>query len=202
MGKKKSFIDKKTATTYSLIFRSQEQAADAPGGPERVLVPASGEAGAEEAKAQADGDEGRWPASHPLAWLHAAETNKVGDDARRREIVSLGMPDDGYDYTKHMRVVGGGTSSSLVANEQPAGGKQADTVQLVDDEVAGPSVFIPAVNAPTRIPVSDQKTVDASKLVLHGKAADDVRRALSPLSPSDQPFTRACLYLFLTCSPM
>jgi hypothetical protein len=182
MGKKKSFIDKKTATTYSLIFRSQEEAADAPDGPDRVLVPHVGEPTTEDQRDT--GDEGRrWPASHPLAWLHAAETNKVGDDARRREIVGMGLPDDGYDYTKHLRVVGNQPASSLVENTAGKAGVKGDVVVGAGDEeeavVAGPSVFIPAVHA-EHVPVKDEKTVDASKLVLHGKAADDV----SPQPPS------------------
>ncbi len=37
MGKKKSFIDKRSAVTYSLIYRSTE---DADAEPERVLVEA------------------------------------------------------------------------------------------------------------------------------------------------------------------
>lgn len=36
MGKKKAFIDKKHAVTYNLIYRSTEDAEDAP--PERVLA--------------------------------------------------------------------------------------------------------------------------------------------------------------------
>lgn len=38
----------------------------------------------------------------PLDWLDEPPREQLSD-ARRREILSLGFPDDGYDYLKHMR---------------------------------------------------------------------------------------------------
>lgn len=43
------------------------------------------------------------PADHPLAWLQTDSDQPPLSEARRREIVSLGFPDDGYDYLKHIR---------------------------------------------------------------------------------------------------
>jgi hypothetical protein len=175
MGKTKSFIDKKTATTYSLIYRSQDEVNEDPEKAERVLQPVDKVGVPDPEKAIATG--GRWPAGHPLAWLEAEQTNKVSDDSRRREIVSLGLPDDGYDYLKHMRVVGGRVSSSLVevpAEEHPK--KQGDTISLVE-EVAGPSVFVPATRISKTKTVRDEKMLDASKLVVRSKADDDVTQA-------------------------
>ena len=138
---------------------------------------------------------GRWPAGHPLAWLEAEQNNKVGEDSRRREIVSLGLADDGYDYLKHMRVVGGQGSSALVevpADEKPKK-HDSDTITLVED-VAGPSVFVAATKATKSKAVRDEKMLDASKLVVRSKADDDVSLSLidAPFQhPTNAPFKAA-----------
>lgn len=66
MGKKK-FIDKKRATTYSLVFRSAEDGVDA--GPVRQLVDASKPIGV---GGRLSGTS-RYPPGHPLSFLEDAQ---------------------------------------------------------------------------------------------------------------------------------
>ena len=123
MGKKKAFIDKKNAVTYSLVFANEgehsgteEEDAHGPSVPpssgiRRVLVPvdevghASSSAAGAGAGASGGGTFGG--AGAPPSWL----LEKFGlepelpplEDSKRKEILELGFPDDGYDYLKHLR---------------------------------------------------------------------------------------------------
>jgi len=178
MGKKKSFIDKKHATTYSLVYRSQEDVQADPSVSERTFVPAENRwTVSEEAPGYGHEAAEQYPSSHPLAWLHEQAENRVSDDARRREIVSLGLPDDGYDYLKHLRVVGGKSTASLERQEEAEIPVKASTskvkgLSFEEQLISGPSVFVPATKD-LRAPVHDVKTVDASKWTVHSKAEDD-----------------------------
>ena len=67
----------------------------------------------------------RYPVGHPLAWLQGDEDQKPLPEERRKEIVSLGFPDDGYDYLQHVRQ---GHAEALVKagesqNESEEGGE-------------------------------------------------------------------------------
>jgi len=189
MGKKKAFINKKNATTFSLIYRSQEDSDAGPGVSDRVLAPAD-QVGVPDPAAVSEGGGGRWPAGHPLAWLQAETANRVGDDARRREIVSLGLPDDGYDYLKHLRVIGGPgtgnleehTSTAAAVAEKPSRRKEDLALKEEASAAPGPSIYVPAPRA-ERKAVKDVKAVDATKLVLRAKAENDVRRQPSWAPP-------------------
>ena len=89
MGRRRSFIDKKSATTYNLIYRPTEEDAQQP---ERVLVDAgrgvgvgrpdaSAAAGAAETL-PAD-EERRYPPGHPLAWLEEeAGSHNLSEERR------------------------------------------------------------------------------------------------------------------------
>lgn len=46
--------------------------------------------------------EGTLSSGHPLAWLERSNQPTISEE-RRREIMALGFPDDGYDYLKHVR---------------------------------------------------------------------------------------------------
>eukprot|EP00629_Pelagomonadales_sp_RCC1024_P000752 CAMPEP_0119280080 /NCGR_PEP_ID=MMETSP1329-20130426/22030_1 /TAXON_ID=114041 /ORGANISM="Genus nov. species nov., Strain RCC1024" /LENGTH=305 /DNA_ID=CAMNT_0007280651 /DNA_START=77 /DNA_END=991 /DNA_ORIENTATION=+ len=72
MGKKR-FIDKRKATTYSVVHRSQQD----------------GQYGIED---------------RPSERVLLAQPR-----TRRSEVTALGLPEDGYDYEKHLRPLGGGT---------------------------------------------------------------------------------------------
>lgn len=54
----------------------------------------------------------RYPPGHPLAWLESGpESGSELSDERRRELLELGFPDDGYDYLQHMRTLGHGSAA-------------------------------------------------------------------------------------------
>ena len=82
MGRRKPFIDKKSATTYSLLYNDTEEASNIEHGPAKV------DHAAVIAQLQGRQEEG------PVLQL---------PEDRRRELVSLGFPDDGYDYLKHLK---------------------------------------------------------------------------------------------------
>lgn len=105
MGKKKPFIDKKNSTKLSLLYFTGED-----GVSERVLIDHRtglplGKSVSESAP-QKETAGPRYPPGHPLAWLNH-QVEDMGED-KRKEIIELGLPDDGYDYTKHLRTVGQG----------------------------------------------------------------------------------------------
>lgn len=67
----------------------------------------------------------RYPPGHPLAWLEE-EAEPEMSEARRRELLELGFPDDGYDYLRHMRTMGvGGASLEGVGGEAAGRGAAA-----------------------------------------------------------------------------
>lgn len=78
---KKKFIDKKSATTYSVVHRSQQDGAF--------------------------GIEDR-PSEHVLLAQKPVNTHAVKRSAAS-EVTGMGFKNDGYDYERHLRPVGGGT---------------------------------------------------------------------------------------------
>jgi len=167
MGKKRApFIDRKNARTYSLAYADDGDEDGPPG--ERVLVPA-GAAGGPGAAA----DDG--PPDARSFWARAADEEAITvgvKDRKRQEIVDLGLPDDGYDYTKHLRHIGPtpvalsglpapgapGASSGATAggSDAPPGAPGAGA--------PGPAIFL----APAALlaPAADVRLVDARGLAL------------------------------------
>lgn len=116
MGKKK-FIDKKNATTYSLVYATRDEGDQADDTPDdvlknndvhegqqhthdikRVLVPVG------DLPRGTPNDENKDFMAGPPAWLTQNEPQGPPlDEEKRREILELGFPDDGYDYLKHLR---------------------------------------------------------------------------------------------------
>eukprot|EP01023_Acetabularia_acetabulum_P039341 TRINITY_DN3784_c0_g1_i1.p1 TRINITY_DN3784_c0_g1~~TRINITY_DN3784_c0_g1_i1.p1 ORF type:complete len:338 (-),score=69.47 TRINITY_DN3784_c0_g1_i1:35-1048(-) len=97
MGRRKQFIDKKNASTYRVIYRPGSDGAE----PQQMLLPISGKAQpglVEEFEGREEDDAGF---NMPFF------CGQLGDlsEEKRREIVELGFPDDGYDYLKHLRVI-------------------------------------------------------------------------------------------------
>ena len=89
MGRRKPFIDKKSATTYSLLYNDTEESGeDALAARNSEHAPAKVDHAAVIAQLQGRQQEG------PVLQL---------PEDRRRELVSLGFPDDGYDYLKHLK---------------------------------------------------------------------------------------------------
>lgn len=105
MGRRKGFFTKDNSVTYSLIDTS------APAGeqPQRLWIEKSRGVGVgrPDPAFEAEGPhesikEGRWPPGHPLALLDEVQVSELSAE-QRREIVNLGLPDDGYDYLQHLR---------------------------------------------------------------------------------------------------
>lgn len=89
MGRRRSFIDKKNATTYNLIYRPTEEDAQQP---ERLLVDAERGVGVGRPDASAaagaanealPADERRYPVGHPLAWLEEEAGGRNLSEERR-----------------------------------------------------------------------------------------------------------------------
>jgi protein LTV1 len=210
MGRKKTFIDKKSATTYALVYRSTDGADDDAGaaalalaaeqggrvlaadGADRVLV-AQQPARPGEGPPRAAG--GGPPPHDPRAvYRHffgggdSDEGEGLGPggggggipEAKRRELLSLGFPDDGYDYLKHMRVVGGGAGGPRRQQQQQqaadgedegqqrggAGGPSSAPSPSASSssaaaavETVGPATFLRAPRL--RAPAPDVRLVDA-----------------------------------------
>ena len=68
---------------------------------------------------------------HPLSWLEEPERDTISEE-RRREIIGLGFPDDGYDYLKHLRQ--GHAAVATKAAELP---KEAE--DMLPEQAAGDS---------------------------------------------------------------
>ncbi|KAJ2783841.1 Protein ltv1 [Coemansia interrupta] len=146
MGKK--FIDKKNATTYKLVYRSQEDPnAFEQGMSDRVFVEVKKKGAA---KTSAKGKE---PQAQTLQQslmdlnLGISEQDLAQDEAGQAALYGVYLDDRDYDYTKHLRPVGSGGGVILEApgkKERPAG------VQFVDGEEAGdgllPAEVLPSMH--------------------------------------------------------
>jgi protein LTV1 len=167
MGKKKKpFIDKRNSTTYSLIFRETEDVDDAV---ERLLVPADAVPEAPDSTRPEAGPSGMATARALLSQMRGEEEEEgegeeQGDgmaEERRKENILSGFPDDGYDYVKHLRTIGGRGRADL-----PLGSSAAEAAAPASD---GPSVYLaaPRVQAPD----ADAKLVDARAAAVRFTAA-------------------------------
>ena len=127
MGRRKPFVDKKNSTTYNVIYR--EAAQDDEGAAERDWIEANKGVGVgrpdmdllEERHHQESLQGRRYPAGHPLSWLDDEESQAALSEECRKQILDLGFPDDGYDYLKHMRVLGRGKGQGLSSAAGPHG---------------------------------------------------------------------------------
>lgn len=103
MGRRKPFIDKKSATTYSLLYgNSEEQQLQAPDA------------------VQGNGTVTQGRAVDFAPWAPEEVTWDLSEE-KRKEIVELGLPDDGYDYLKHLKDPVDGTSSNSTKGAVPEG---------------------------------------------------------------------------------
>lgn len=109
----------------------------------------------------------RCPPGHPLAWLQEDYEHEPMTEARRRELVELGFEDDGYDYLKHMRVLGQGNAS---IEGLPAGAAAA-AAKSEEASAMGPSVFVKA--ATIHAPEEDVALFDASALTVMTAAEEE-----------------------------
>jgi protein LTV1 len=169
MGRKKAFIDKKQAVTYSLVHRSTEDHSDTEVG-DRILV--ANEQLGQPNEAPRDP---RLLYQHFFGGAEDSDSQPLAED-RRRENLEYGFPDDGYDYLRHLRVIGRGQASmeqhvskyggdaagpSTPAPSTPSTAPAAAAVLAFQGEPSQ-SVFL---KAPRRVaPAADVKLVDARQL--------------------------------------
>lgn len=113
MGRtKKPFIDKKKSVTYRLVFKSSEYGE---AGGERAFIPVRGGG---RGCPEMEEEPVRAPMSAAMAFSHFFGGQEPTEDDRK-EIVSLGLPDDGYNYLQHVRVIGQGSCSLLQEEGRP-----------------------------------------------------------------------------------
>ena len=123
MGRK-PFINKKQATTYNLIYRSSEKDEDSGG---RQWLEADRRVGIGRPDIQSVQEAAvptGYPSGHPLAWL-SSEQDDISEE-RRKDIIQLGFPDDGYDYIKHLRTLGQGRAALEAVPADADGASAAD----------------------------------------------------------------------------
>lgn len=156
MGKTKPFIDKKNAKTYSLLYGDNEVD---PVAPETGRPNTTGEVHA-----------GRLSDSPHFA---PEEFSWDLPDIKRKEIVELGLPDDGYDYLQHLKdpaAAGAPVDVKVPAEGEPPCVPCMLSLWLFrrgysEEELclhAGPRVFLPAPYLEP--PPEDIKYVDARSL--------------------------------------
>ena len=194
--KKKQFIDKKKAQTFSLIYAGEEdtdesdvesgngsESGDAVPGIKRVLVPLE-----DLGKAPVDIGQ-RLPAAAegPPSWL----LQKMGipepelpvlETSKRKEVLELGFPDDGYDYTKHLRearpdratlITSTPTTTKAGKGDKTRDGEES-LFSLPGDEDGGEAssgVAEPNPSQDAPLPV-DVKLVDARRLALKSELSE------------------------------
>ena len=191
MGRRKPFIDKKSATTYNLLYGDADEQSQA-----NETVNSK-----DAARPQMGRDFEPFPPEE-ITW--DLPNNK------RKEIVELGLPDDGYDYLQHLRDPAANVFSSHDPNVPAAEGEGAPFATSRREQAlssqselnlffrtntnqtfispAGPRVFLPA--AYVEPPPEDIKYVDARSLPQQ-TATDDVslRTSLAPHCSMDPPRT-------------
>lgn len=105
MGKAKPFINRKQAESYSLVYRNAEAGAETS---DRQWIESSKGVGVGRPDADAVQEQGLPARQAP--WWFQDEVDEISEE-RRKELIELGFPDDGYDYLKHLRVLGKGQAS-------------------------------------------------------------------------------------------
>ena len=198
------FIDKKHSVTYSLFYDGEDDDGDTSvpdtSGVRRAFVRTDsnlhvddstwyGNEGEQEQE-QEQGDDSDWDANVHNEHNSGAFTSSY--ETRRKEIIELGFPDDGYDYLQHMRRPGAGAqaapatlSDPHVASQEKAKAKaKANGVTFRNDEesqekaatskAAQPAAnFLPASDENRNKTATDVAVVDATRWAL---PADQRRR--------------------------
>ena len=145
MGRRKPFVDKKNSTTYNVIYREAAQEDETT--EEREWVAKERGVGVgrpdmdllEERHHQESMQGREYPPGHPLSWLAEEEGQEALSEERRKQNLDLGFPDDGYDYLKHLRVLGKGKGEGLSSAAGPAAAVSADAPAVGD--ILDESVF-------------------------------------------------------------
>ena len=126
MGRRKPFIDKKSATTYSLLYTDADETGD-----DEAPSTASQDVGAVTSR-----PDHRVIVAELQGWQDEAPIVQVPHE-RRREIVDLGFPDDGYDYLKHLK--GSADEGQGLKDDSPSAGRKACPIWPTERTVSGTS---------------------------------------------------------------
>lgn len=184
MGRRRPFIDKKTATTYSVLYSNAD--------------------GTEEDNSITGGSQGT-ASGRPDHSAIIAQLQGRRDEApvlqlpeeKRREIVDLGFPDDGYDYLKHLKEgiddnkapedgsqdassTSEGRGRHLSPLREPTHNGSRHTECLIAcsscavQAAFGPRMFLPAPYVEP--PPEDVKVIDARRLPPQQQTVDEVSK--------------------------
>ena len=193
MGKKKAFIDKKHATTYSLVYAgddgSETEGSEGhegevddthveeskSSGIRRVLVPVDDLGQQHQAAAPGTQGVGGGAPPAPPSWLLAKMGIRepelpVLEAGKRREILGMGFPDDGYDYTQHLREARPDTVTMVTASSSSAAGQAKEAIPFAleggDGEGGEEISAAPDQGEENAFLSEDVKLVDARRLAL------------------------------------
>ncbi|KDO22292.1 hypothetical protein SPRG_12132 [Saprolegnia parasitica CBS 223.65] len=141
MGKKKAFINKKEAQHFHVVHRSQrDPLINDPTASKFVLLSAT--QAQEFDGSQAPYDSGDDDDDDMPDLVASAPTKQVrfGNVVAQDLVNELGMVNDGYDYTKHMREIGHGQFYSAGGTYDEGAGLLSKRVVLPDDVLASNTV--------------------------------------------------------------
>ncbi|KAJ1897112.1 Protein ltv1, partial [Kickxella alabastrina] len=147
----KKFIDKKKATTYKLIYRSQEDPlAFEEGTTERVFVAVGGKDEHKASKGKQPEDQTLEQSIRDLKLAGITEEDMEDEEAGKAALYGIYLDDREYDYTKHLRPVGsgGGILLEAAAKKEKFSGIQIMDVDEDEDGV-GASSLIPIQAQPS-----------------------------------------------------
>ena len=126
MGRRKPFINKKSATTYSLLYNDVDETGD-----DEAPSTAAQDAGTITSR-----PDHRAIIAELQGWQDEAPVVQVSEE-RRREIVDLGFPDDGYDYLKHLK--GSADEGQALKDALTSAGRKACPTWATERTVSGTS---------------------------------------------------------------
>jgi len=112
MPKKKSFVDKKNAVTYRLFARDTQ----------------GGDGGPSISFARTDRNYNKSGPLDEQVFVPGEDGEEYGanvTDAERREMLELGLAQDGYNYLQHLRTIDSGPSGVIKDAADAAGGSRA-----------------------------------------------------------------------------
>lgn len=128
--RKKAFIERSRARTYEIVYRPLGDDRD---GPERVLraVPRGNASDPRFADAGDEGDTFAYSAAD--ASHSSAYEEQYSRERSAFELGEFGLPDDGYDYSKHFKRIGGGAGAVFVekGGRTDAGGEGCNEVDAI-----------------------------------------------------------------------
>lgn len=122
MVRKKAFIDKKRSTTFQVVYKEHEDGDD----PFEFVSHDQMRQRADEAEAAAG-------SRHPMAFMYNEDDDAPPTEEERQEIIGMGLPDDGYNYLKHMRAAGTRRQMLIIPTAIPEDEPADDTQQEGND---------------------------------------------------------------------